>query len=120
MAVRSCRTTLPVCTVTMPRWFILMLARMPPVTSNTKNRIRKTFHLRFTFATLLVGFSNLDEESFEFVLLIYCRAVYRNAATEDTVRAGVLLQEGVRRPPAERSEERRVGKECRSRWSPYH
>src|SRR5256885_8120025 len=24
------------------------------------------------------------------------------------------------RPEAERSEERRVGKECRSRWSPYH
>ena len=24
------------------------------------------------------------------------------------------------RAPAERSEERRVGKECRSRWSPYH
>ena len=23
-------------------------------------------------------------------------------------------------PIAERSEERRVGKECRSRWSPYH
>src|SRR2546426_12373047 len=23
-------------------------------------------------------------------------------------------------PPSERSEERRVGKECRSRWSPYH
>src|SRR5258708_10503735 len=23
-------------------------------------------------------------------------------------------------PPAMRSEERRVGKECRSRWSPYH
>ena len=23
-------------------------------------------------------------------------------------------------PRAERSEERRVGKECRSRWSPYH
>ena len=22
--------------------------------------------------------------------------------------------------PKERSEERRVGKECRSRWSPYH
>ena len=25
-----------------------------------------------------------------------------------------------RRSGAERSEERRVGKECRSRWSPYH
>ena len=24
------------------------------------------------------------------------------------------------RPSRERSEERRVGKECRSRWSPYH
>ena len=24
------------------------------------------------------------------------------------------------RKSAERSEERRVGKECRSRWSPYH
>ena len=23
-------------------------------------------------------------------------------------------------PETERSEERRVGKECRSRWSPYH
>ena len=23
-------------------------------------------------------------------------------------------------PPSWRSEERRVGKECRSRWSPYH
>ena len=23
-------------------------------------------------------------------------------------------------PPMPRSEERRVGKECRSRWSPYH
>src|SRR2546423_8265831 len=25
-----------------------------------------------------------------------------------------------RRPDGDRSEERRVGKECRSRWSPYH
>src|SRR3712207_1709304 len=27
---------------------------------------------------------------------------------------------GITRPYAQRSEERRVGKECRSRWSPYH
>ena len=26
----------------------------------------------------------------------------------------------VEKPNAARSEERRVGKECRSRWSPYH
>src|SRR3712207_8089923 len=35
-------------------------------------------------------------------------------APPSTVRAGILA--GTRR----RSEERRVGKECRSRWSPYH
>ena len=29
-----------------------------------------------------------------------------------------MEQEIVKHP--ERSEERRVGKECRSRWSPYH
>ena len=26
----------------------------------------------------------------------------------------------IKNPTLERSEERRVGKECRSRWSPYH
>ena len=30
----------------------------------------------------------------------------------------VFLENGF--PKASRSEERRVGKECRSRWSPYH
>ena len=29
-------------------------------------------------------------------------------------------RENVNPETAERSEERRVGKECRSRWSPYH
>ena len=34
----------------------------------------------------------------------------------------VDLMQGINKivPAAERSEERRVGKECRSRWSPYH
>ena len=33
----------------------------------------------------------------------------------------VLLEEALRRKRKKcRSEERRVGKECRSRWSPYH
>ena len=43
----------------------------------------------------------------------------------ETIRAGlnpeqyrVVHRLGV--DEAERSEERRVGKECRSRWSPYH
>ena len=32
----------------------------------------------------------------------------------------VFSREELMRVVAERSEERRVGKECRSRWSPYH
>ena len=43
-----------------------------------------------------------------------------------TVRTGPLaaggrqMEEGINLLLKERSEERRVGKECRSRWSPYH
>ena len=33
---------------------------------------------------------------------------------------GLLLGDNVEGLSKERSEERRVGKECRSRWSPYH
>ena len=36
--------------------------------------------------------------------------VSRHAAREKSIRHGSV----------NRSEERRVGKECRSRWSPYH
>ena len=35
--------------------------------------------------------------------------------------AGYLSERyGIRTATVQRSEERRVGKECRSRWSPYH
>ena len=45
---------------------------------------------------------------------------------ETSILAGVQVKEEkgeraeVARTHMERSEERRVGKECRSRWSPYH
>ena len=32
----------------------------------------------------------------------------------------MLILDNANEEPTERSEERRVGKECRSRWSPYH
>ena len=38
-----------------------------------------------------------------------------NKITEKYDKSAKVIGEG-----AERSEERRVGKECRSRWSPYH
>ena len=34
--------------------------------------------------------------------------------------SGILDRQNVNRWDCGRSEERRVGKECRSRWSPYH
>ena len=44
--------------------------------------------------------------------------------TFEALKAGALAvldkPAGPSHPDAERSEERRVGKECRSRWSPYH
>src|SRR3712207_6952647 len=56
-----------------------------------------------------------------------CRATRRTRArAERTIRLHFAqverrcLRAGVRAGVLSRSEERRVGKECRSRWSPYH
>src|SRR5574340_1566168 len=49
--------------------------------------------------------------------------LFRDHAEIDVVRAAIqpALETGFRNNQYElRSEERRVGKECRSRWSPYH
>ena len=43
-----------------------------------------------------------------------------NDATEDLAEAKISAEAELSEMPVERSEERRVGKECRSRWSPYH
>src|SRR2546427_8897490 len=62
----------------------------------------------------------LDREVADEAVATVFREVWRSAASFDargcTVRR--WLAELTRR--AARSEERRVGKECRSRWSPYH
>src|SRR3990170_2447172 len=46
-----------------------------------------------------------------------CEAVAVLSTTASTATAS---QRTTARPSVHRSEERRVGKECRSRWSPYH
>ena len=48
---------------------------------------------------------------------------YQNNKKEFAVASGalaILFQPFVKLALGRRSEERRVGKECRSRWSPYH
>ena len=55
----------------------------------------------------------------------------QNIKNLNDISLGYLMKQGVKKvlfdmdntlslPYAYRSEERRVGKECRSRWSPYH
>ena len=46
------------------------------------------------------------------------REVVKLGVLDKYGRAGVEALSSA--TPVERSEERRVGKECRSRWSPYH
>src|SRR3712207_8551982 len=47
------------------------------------------------------------------------RVQVRDAAREEVERSAEAAARPAR-PLGDRSEERRVGKECRSRWSPYH
>src|SRR3989442_70434 len=55
-----------------------------------------------------------------------CARLVRGRYALDSGAAAALLaavcemSEPFRRRKVQRSEERRVGKECRSRWSPYH
>src|SRR2546422_3967933 len=51
-------------------------------------------------------------------LFLLGRARFALGDTESALEALRRAQAAI--SPAERSEERRVGKECRSRWSPYH
>src|SRR3989441_11210069 len=46
--------------------------------------------------------------------------VAKNGKHQVKIPVVVEVENPENRPPLARSEERRVGKECRSRWSPYH
>src|SRR3712207_9576220 len=59
---------------------------------------------------IIVGFPGETDADFEETLHVVREARFSSAFT---------FQYSIR-PGTPRSEERRVGKECRSRWSPYH
>ena len=74
----------------------------------------------------------LTQQSFDKLFRLYQRKLYAVAyslvhdanTAEDIVHDSFMTiwenRETVQFTSIERSEERRVGKECRSRWSPYH
>src|ERR671923_2853708 len=49
-----------------------------------------------------------------------CEMVYSKVSRRPARWVLVVTQDSKVQKPEDRSEERRVGKECRSRWSPYH
>src|ERR1035437_1285104 len=57
---------------------------------------------------------------------VFCLPVFRQVLESDTLRVALCILFAIAIDNTEflatpsRSEERRVGKECRSRWSPYH
>src|ERR1041384_8656459 len=59
-----------------------------------------------------VSFTKYIDKSSPDLMLACCNGKHFDKATLIVRKAGET--------PLERSEERRVGKECRSRWSPYH
>ena len=48
------------------------------------------------------------------------KILQRNPKIEVTEFSDMFPNKGTKKYYRTRSEERRVGKECRSRWSPYH
>ena len=63
----------------------------------------------------------LDLEAVQaFVLTADLKSFTRAAEAMDSTQSAVSLKIKRLEDTLGRSEERRVGKECRSRWSPYH
>ena len=68
---------------------------------------------------------NLDIKDGEFIVFVGpsgCgkSTLLRMIAGLEDITEGELKINGTKMNDIPRSEERRVGKECRSRWSPYH
>ena len=62
----------------------------------------------------------LTSEAYTFVGGTSGVAAGQSCSTEAVAFCGTNQVTSVNVAAADRSEERRVGKECRSRWSPYH
>ena len=62
---------------------------------------------------------NSDTRIDEALLLRYFEGEV-TLSEKDEIEKWIISSEANKKLAKQRSEERRVGKECRSRWSPYH
>ena len=77
------------------------------------------FHIRSTLAKELKIDQSLAHDGVCLTVVNIQDDVYTVTAVHETLQKSALGMWTVGRK-INRSEERRVGKECRSRWSPYH
>ena len=63
--------------------------------------------------------NNLAPKDRDIAMVFQSYALYPHMSVRENLEFGLRMR-GVPRDDSNRSEERRVGKECRSRWSPYH
>ena len=65
-------------------------------------------------------YDEADLDALERLAAGYIDFISENKTEREFARAAIALAEQAGYVSLTRSEERRVGKECRSRWSPYH
>ena len=91
-------------------------SRMPRTCSYLDSRLKKQLNERITRGKveLSMTIQNVDAADTVVTVNMELARSYQQAMRD------ISEQLGVKNDISARSEERRVGKECRSRWSPYH
>src|SRR3712207_9214026 len=87
-------------------WFLLVLGALTG--------------LALAFLYLLLGGRSVTASTSVDVRVITSDPFNVQRPQSDLISPQTEVQRATSAPVVERSEERRVGKECRSRWSPYH
>ena len=77
-----------------------------------------SLHLLQNFLLMLISLRIIDHEKYNSSHITFILYPFGRGRT--TLRRQVDRRTALHQLRGKRSEERRVGKECRSRWSPYH
>ena len=88
--------------------------------NNSPQRAAKGFTRAFWVSNTVELFERMAYYAIFIVLTIYLSSILGFNDFEASMISGLFSGGLYLLPIFSRSEERRVGKECRSRWSPYH